>query len=197
MAAASSAMAAASSAAASAPAEVPAARPGLKARLAGVWPVGELTGWLGASGFGSHSTASEVLRDVPLQARVFIVTGGNAGLGYAAAKALACAGATVIIACRSAERGAAAAAELSITAAEKKGGSVAAMQCDLSSAASVRAFAAAFLATGQPLHGLICNGAPPAAGWLALVVLTRVQAQRACCQRPSAAPRTGTSSCGR
>ena len=158
-------MAAASSAAAPAPAEVPAARPGLKARLAGVWPVGELTGWLGASGFGSHSTASEVLRDVPLQARVFIVTGGNAGLGYATARALACAGATVIIACRSAERGAAAAAELSIAAAEK-GGSVAAMQCDLSSAASVRAFAAAFLATGQPLHGLICNGARRAVGCL-------------------------------
>jgi NAD(P)-dependent dehydrogenase (short-subunit alcohol dehydrogenase family) len=40
-----------------------------------------------------------------LSGRVAIVTGGNAGLGFETAKALALNGAHVIIACRSVEKG--------------------------------------------------------------------------------------------
>ena len=41
---------------------------------------------------------------VDLSAKVAIVTGGNAGIGYETAKALAFMGAQTIIACRSQER---------------------------------------------------------------------------------------------
>lgn len=41
---------------------------------------------------------------VDLTGKVAIVTGGNAGIGYETAKALATMGAHTIIACRSAER---------------------------------------------------------------------------------------------
>ena len=42
---------------------------------------------------------------VELKDKVAIVTGGNAGIGYETAKALAIMGAHTIIACRSEERG--------------------------------------------------------------------------------------------
>ena len=137
------------------------AKPPLKARLASVWPIGELSGWAGPSGFSSQSTAADVLRGVTLSGRVYIITGGNAGLGRATAAALAAAGARVVIACRDAARGEAAASELDAAAAAAgAGGTVRFMLCDLASFASVRAFAAAFIATGSELHGLVCNGAP-------------------------------------
>ena len=41
---------------------------------------------------------------VDLDGRVAVVTGGNAGIGYETAKALAAMGAHTIIACRSSER---------------------------------------------------------------------------------------------
>ena len=44
---------------------------------------------------------------VDLSGRVAVVTGGNAGIGYETAKALATMGAHTIIACRSEERAAA------------------------------------------------------------------------------------------
>ena len=133
------------------------ARPSLRTHLAAVWPIGELSGWPGASGFGARSTASEVLAAVDLRGRVFVVTGGTAGLGAATAGALACAGARVVVACRDAAKGGAVAAQLSDLALHA-GGSVEAMHCDLASLASVRAFAQAFVDVGLPLHGLVCNG---------------------------------------
>lgn len=139
----------------------PPPRPGLKARLASRWPVGELTGWPGASGFGSRSTAAEVLAGEDLRGLVYIVTGGAAGLGRATAAALSAAGAHVVIAVRDTSRGDIAAAELGVEALRAgRGGSVTAMYCDLASFASVRAFANTFAATGRPLNALICNGAP-------------------------------------
>ena len=42
--------------------------------------------------------------EVDLSGRVAVVTGGNAGIGYETAKALAAMGAHTIIACRSRER---------------------------------------------------------------------------------------------
>jgi NAD(P)-dependent dehydrogenase (short-subunit alcohol dehydrogenase family) len=173
-------------------------RRGLKTRLAAVWPVGELTGWPGASGFGSRSTAEEVLCGVNLRGRVFIVTGGSAGLGKATARALACAGARVVIACRDPTRGDAVASELTTAAAAadatRGGGLVTCVLCDLASLASTRAFAQAFTSTGLELHGLICNGklraraARPSGCLQCVVTLTRHVTSHRCAAGVMPAP---------
>ncbi len=68
-----------------------------------------------------------------------IVTGANIGLGFQTARELARAGAEVVLACRSIERGQAAAARIQ---AEQPAAQVYVAQLDLSELASVRAFAA-------------------------------------------------------
>jgi NAD(P)-dependent dehydrogenase (short-subunit alcohol dehydrogenase family) len=71
-----------------------------------------------------------------LKSRTFLITGANAGIGFAAAQRLAQAGATVIMACRSLERG---------EEARKKiihntgGGAIHLLQVDLASQPSIRA----------------------------------------------------------
>lgn len=87
-----------------------------------------------------------------LSGRRAIVTGANSGLGYHAALELAAHGATVVLACRSAERGAAALARMRETApaADVSLGSL-----DLADLASIRAFAAA--QRGAALDILINN----------------------------------------
>lgn len=50
------------------------------------------------------SSSQQLYTPVDLSGKVILVTGGNAGLGYATAKALAIMGAHTIIACRSGER---------------------------------------------------------------------------------------------
>jgi retinol dehydrogenase 12 len=87
-------------------------------------------------------------------ARTFIVTGGNTGIGLATATALAGGGGRVYIACRSAERGAAA---VSAIKAASGSDSVALLPLDLASLASVRDCAASFLARDEPLHVLVNN----------------------------------------
>lgn len=73
--------------------------------------------------------------------RVAIVTGGNSGIGYEAARGLAKAGATVVIASRSEERGAKAVADIR---EEQANADVELMILDLASLDSVREFATAF-----------------------------------------------------
>jgi NAD(P)-dependent dehydrogenase (short-subunit alcohol dehydrogenase family) len=86
--------------------------------------------------------------------KVCIVTGGNSGIGKATVAGLAQLGATVVIACRDADRGKAAKAEI----AEKTGSqSLHVMQLDLASLESVRAFAAAFAADFGRLDVLVAN----------------------------------------
>ncbi|KAJ1555734.1 hypothetical protein HK405_013895 [Cladochytrium tenue] len=89
-----------------------------------------------------------------LGGKVFVVTGGNAGLGRVTARELARKHAHVIIACRSEER---ARPVVDAIRAETGNASVEAMTLDLLSLKSVDAFASAFLARGLPLHGLILN----------------------------------------
>lgn len=89
-----------------------------------------------------------------LDGRVFLVTGGNTGIGYATALDLASRGGRVHIACRSPEKGQAAAA--SIAAATSRD-LVSYLKLDLADLASARSAAAEFLACGEPLHVLINN----------------------------------------
>jgi NAD(P)-dependent dehydrogenase (short-subunit alcohol dehydrogenase family) len=90
--------------------------------------------------------------DIPdLTGRRAIVTGANSGIGYHTALELARHGADVLLACRSAERGAAA---LGRIRAELPGASVALGSLDLSSLESVRMFAAGHEA---PLDILVNN----------------------------------------
>lgn len=75
-------------------------------------------------------------RDVPRQdGRRFVVTGANSGIGLETAKALAAAGAQVVLAVRSVSKGRA--------AAEQMTGDVEVAELDVSDLSSVRAFAAA------------------------------------------------------
>ncbi|MET7319493.1 oxidoreductase [Streptomyces sp. NPDC005549] len=77
--------------------------------------------------------------DIPdLDGRVAVVTGANGGLGYVIARELARKGASVVLACRSAERGSAAVARL---LGEVPSAAVEPARLDLGDLASVREFA--------------------------------------------------------
>ena len=88
------------------------------------------------------------------QGRRAIVTGGNAGLGYQTARELARAGAQVVLACRSLERGQAA---LKTIQAEQPAAQVFVAHLDTSSLDSVRSFADAVLEAGEPVDMLVNN----------------------------------------
>jgi retinol dehydrogenase 12 len=86
--------------------------------------------------------------------RTFLVTGGNTGIGRATALGLAGRGGRVYIACRSAARGAEAAASIRASTGNS---SVWVLGLDLADLDSVRSCAAEFLARGEPLHVLVNN----------------------------------------
>lgn len=88
---------------------------------------------------------------------VCIITGGNTGIGFQVAKKLLESGYRVILACRSAERGEAAAENLAEFA--KEPGSVEFMQLDLNDRDSIKSFVDAFLSKDVPLNLLINNAA--------------------------------------
>jgi len=100
--------------------------------------------------------------DIPPQnGRLAVVTGANSGIGLVAARELARAGATVILACRDTDKGSAAASDITSQAADAK---VEVAALDLASLASVRAFAERFNADHDSLDLLINNAgvmAPP------------------------------------
>jgi NAD(P)-dependent dehydrogenase (short-subunit alcohol dehydrogenase family) len=89
-----------------------------------------------------------------LDARTFLVTGANTGIGRASTEALAARGATVYMACRNQAR-ARPARDAIATATGNDGLHL--LTLDLADLASVRACAEAFLETGAPLHGLLNN----------------------------------------
>jgi retinol dehydrogenase-12 len=90
-----------------------------------------------------------------LSGRTFLVTGANTGIGRATAAGLASQGGRVYLACRSADKGRAAAADI---AAATGNDGVTFLPLDLGDLASVRACAEQFLARDEPLHVLINNG---------------------------------------
>ncbi|MBC2876593.1 SDR family NAD(P)-dependent oxidoreductase [Streptomyces sp. TYQ1024] len=106
------------------------------------------------SGFGAHSTADDVLAGIDLTGRTALVTGGASGLGLETTRALARAGARVLVAVRGP-----AAAEAAVRAALPAGphAAVTVHALDLADPASIRDFADGFLATGRVLDLLIAN----------------------------------------
>lgn len=89
-----------------------------------------------------------------MRGKICIVTGANSGIGKVTATELARRGATVVMACRSQARGAAAAVEVRQESGSDK---VSVLACDLSSSASVRQFAAAFRRQFDRLDVLVNN----------------------------------------
>lgn len=100
------------------------------------------------SGFGAQTTATEVLTGIDLSGKIVIVTGGHSGLGLETTKALAGAGARVIVAARQPV-----AAEMATQGLLR----VAIDELDLSDLDSVGAFAERILAAGIHVDMLINN----------------------------------------
>jgi NAD(P)-dependent dehydrogenase (short-subunit alcohol dehydrogenase family) len=93
--------------------------------------------------------------DIPSQVgRVFLVTGGTSGIGYESSKALAAAGAQVVIAARSPERGEEALASIRQEVPDAR---LRFERLDLADIASVRALGARLIAALPRLDGLINN----------------------------------------
>jgi NAD(P)-dependent dehydrogenase (short-subunit alcohol dehydrogenase family) len=100
------------------------------------------------SGFDAASTAHEVIKGLDLTGKVAIVTGGNTGIGLETTKALATAGATVIVPARDMEK-----AKKNLDGIRN----VEIESMDLFEPDTIDAFAKRFLASGRPLHMLINN----------------------------------------
>ena len=100
------------------------------------------------SGFGAESTAAEVLQGIDLSGKLAIVTGGYSGIGLEATRALASAGAHVVVPARRADAATTALEGIERTEVD---------QLDLADLASVRAFAERFLTSGRGIAILINN----------------------------------------
>lgn len=106
------------------------------------------------SGFGATSTTNDVLADIDLAGRRFLVTGSSGGLGLETSRALASRGATVVMAARDSTKNSAAAATIESTV---HGADLELLTVDLGSLASVRRATRELLDDGRALHGLIAN----------------------------------------
>ena len=90
--------------------------------------------------------------------KTVVVTGANSGLGFEATKAFARKGATVVMACRSIDRGKQAAHEIRDSITERTGATLNVRQCDLASLESVASFAEGVREDYDNLH-ILCNNA--------------------------------------
>jgi NAD(P)-dependent dehydrogenase (short-subunit alcohol dehydrogenase family) len=111
---------------------------------------------------GRTATAAEMIAGHDLTGKVAIVTGGCGGVGYETVKALAGAGARIVIAGRDPAKGADAVSRVRAATGNQ---SIVFDQLDLSSLAVVQTWARKYAAGGEPLHILVNNAAvmwPPA-----------------------------------
>ena len=100
------------------------------------------------SGFGAASTTDDIIKGIDLTGKTAIVTGGYAGIGLETVKALASAGAKIIVPARNTEK------------AKKNLKGIPNVEIefmDLMSPDSIDAFAEKFLASNEILHLLINN----------------------------------------
>ena len=104
------------------------------------------------SPYGAFTDAKDVVADIDLGGRTAIVTGGATGIGIETARALALAGADVMLAVRNLEAGEAAAADINASVGDDR---VIVGKLDLSDLASVAAFVSAW--GDQPLNILVNN----------------------------------------
>jgi len=104
--------------------------------------------------FGARSTALEVIEGHDLHGREAIVTGGASGIGVETVRALATAGARVVLAARNETQADDVAAMLR---GETGSDTIETAVIDLASLRSVRSFVERYLATGRALHLLINN----------------------------------------
>jgi retinol dehydrogenase-12 len=86
--------------------------------------------------------------------RTFLITGATGGIGLETARALAARGATVYITARSPDKARRALGQLAVATGSER---LHALELELGDFGSIRACAQSFLATGEPLHGLINN----------------------------------------
>src|SRR5688572_7335003 len=102
------------------------------------------------SGFGAKTTAAEVMQGVDLTGKLAVVTGGYSGIGIETTRALAAAGATVVVPARRPD-----AARDALAGS----GGVEIAELDLGDLDSVAAFAGSFLASGRSIDILIGSAA--------------------------------------
>jgi NAD(P)-dependent dehydrogenase (short-subunit alcohol dehydrogenase family) len=102
------------------------------------------------SGFGAGTTAAEAVAGIDLTGKLAIVTGGYSGLGLETTRALAGAGAHVVVPARRRASAEEALAGL---------GNVEVDELDLADLDSVRAFAERFTASGRRIDLLVANAA--------------------------------------
>jgi NAD(P)-dependent dehydrogenase (short-subunit alcohol dehydrogenase family) len=100
------------------------------------------------SGFGAQTTADEVLRGHDLRGKIAVVTGGHSGIGLETTRALAKAGATVVVGARDIAKARANLAAI---------GNTEVIALELASPRSIDGFADAFASSRRPLHILIHN----------------------------------------
>ncbi|HEX3732915.1 MAG TPA: SDR family NAD(P)-dependent oxidoreductase [Mycobacteriales bacterium] len=100
------------------------------------------------SGFGAHSTARDVVRGVDLSGKLALVTGGYSGIGLEATRALANAGAHVVVPARRPKAAQAAVEEIAGAEVDT---------LDLADLDSVQAFADGFLASDRNIDLVINN----------------------------------------
>jgi len=98
------------------------------------------------AGFGPATTAQEVMRGIDLTGRIALVTGGYSGLGLETTRALAAAGASVVVPARTPDK-----AHRNLAALPR----VELAALDLTDAESIAAFSQRFVSSGRPLHLLV------------------------------------------
>lgn len=106
------------------------------------------------SGFDKDSTALDVVAGMDLSGKFAVVTGGYSGLGFETTRALASAGANVLVPARRPEH-----ASKELAALSDLPGSIHVETLDLGDLPSVKAFAQRFIDSGQSIDMLINNAA--------------------------------------